>query len=65
MAVGRSGYVGLVRLEDGSLNVGAAFELAFVRSFGTLAAAAAAVLAEAGFPMLDAPGAPHGGGHRA
>jgi menaquinone-9 beta-reductase len=54
MAVGRAGYVGLVRVEDEGLNVAAAFEQAFLRSFGTLAAAAAAVLVEAGFPTVEA-----------
>jgi len=48
MAVGRAGYVGMVRVEDGRLNVAAAFEPAFVRRLGTPAAAAAAVLSEAG-----------------
>jgi flavin-dependent dehydrogenase len=47
MAVGRAGYVGMVRLEDGRLNVAAAFEPAFIRRLGTPAAAAAQVLAEA------------------
>ena len=49
MAVGRAGYVGMVRVEDGRLNVAAAFEPAFVRRLGTPGAAAAAVLSEAGF----------------
>ena len=35
MAVGRAGYVGVVRVEDGSLNVAAAFDPAFVRRLGT------------------------------
>ena len=52
MAVGRDGYVGAVRVEDGSLNVAAAFEPALVRRWGTPALAAAAVLAEAGFPSI-------------
>ena len=56
MAVGRAGYVGLVRVEDGELNVAAAFEPAFARSMGSLAAAASAVLAEAGFPAVEALG---------
>ena len=34
MAVGRDGYVGAVRVEDGSLNVAAAFEPALVRRSG-------------------------------
>jgi flavin-dependent dehydrogenase len=53
MAVGRHGYVGLVRVEGGSLNVAAAFEPELVRRHGTMGAAASAVLAEAGLPALD------------
>ncbi len=53
MAVARQGYVGLVRVEDGSLNVAAAFEPELVRCHGTPGAAASAVLAEAGLPALD------------
>jgi flavin-dependent dehydrogenase len=44
MAAGRGGYVGLVRLEDGRLDIGAAFDAAFVRSSGGLGSAAAAIL---------------------
>jgi menaquinone-9 beta-reductase len=54
MAVGRGGYVGMVRVEDGRLNVAAAFDTAVVRRAGTPARAAACVLAEAGFPAIDA-----------
>jgi len=53
MAVGRAGYVGVVRMEDGRLNVAAAFEPAFVRRLGT-PGAAAAVLSEAGFVPIAA-----------
>ena len=53
MAVARQGYVGLVRVEDGSLNVAAAFEPELVRRHGTMAAAASSVLAEAGLPAID------------
>jgi menaquinone-9 beta-reductase len=52
MAVGREGYVGLVRVEDGSLNVAAAFAPAFVRRSGEPGSAAAAILAEAGLPLI-------------
>jgi menaquinone-9 beta-reductase len=52
MAVGREGYVGLVRVEDGSLNVAAAFAPAFVRRSGEPGSAAAAILAEAGLPPI-------------
>jgi flavin-dependent dehydrogenase len=54
MAVGREGYVGLVRVEDGRLNVAAAFEPALVRRHGGPGAAAVAILAEAGFPAIRA-----------
>jgi menaquinone-9 beta-reductase len=54
MAVGRGGYVGVVRVEDGSLNVAAAFEPAFVRRLGTPGNAAKEVLAEAGFAPIAA-----------
>jgi menaquinone-9 beta-reductase len=52
MAVGRDGYVGTVRVEDGSLNVAAALEPALVRRSGAPGLAAAAILAEAGFPPI-------------
>jgi flavin-dependent dehydrogenase len=54
MAVGRAGYVGLVRLEDGSLNVAAALEPDFVRRLGGPGTAAAAIVEEAGFPPFAA-----------
>jgi len=54
MAVGRSGYVGLVRVAGGVLNVAAAFDLGFVRQAAAPARAAAAVLAEAGFDPIPA-----------
>jgi 2-polyprenyl-6-methoxyphenol hydroxylase-like FAD-dependent oxidoreductase len=53
MAAGWRGYVGLVREEDGGLNVAAAFDRAFVRDLGSPAAASAAVLAAAGFPPIQ------------
>ena len=52
MAVGRQGYVGLVRVDGGSLNVAAAFDRTFLQETGSAAAAAGRVLAEAGFPAL-------------
>ncbi len=52
MAVGRQGYVGLVRVEDGSLNLAAAFDRTLLQETGSAAAAAGRVLAEAGFPAL-------------
>jgi flavin-dependent dehydrogenase len=54
MAVGRSGYVGLVRVAGGMLNVAAAFDRDFVRDRGGPAAAAAAVLDEAGVAPVAA-----------
>ena len=52
MAAGAAGYVGIVRLEDGSANVAAAFDPAAVRAVRTPAAAALQVLAEAGDPEI-------------
>jgi flavin-dependent dehydrogenase len=52
MAVGAGGYVGLVRVEDGSLNVAAAFDLALVRRARTPGAAACVILEEAGAPEI-------------
>jgi menaquinone-9 beta-reductase len=54
MAVGQGGYVGLVRLEDGSLNVAAAFDRGFLRSSGGPRAAASLVVAQAGLPPVPA-----------
>jgi flavin-dependent dehydrogenase len=59
MATGRGGYVGLVRLEDGRLDLAAAFDPAFVKTAGGLGPAAAAVLTTTRWPALpglaDAP----------
>lgn len=52
MACGNGGYVGLVRLEDGRLDVATAFDPAFVRRAGSLGGAASAILEEAGFPPI-------------
>lgn len=52
MAVGRGGDVGLVRVEDGRLNVAAAFDRDFLRHHGRPRRAASAVLATSGFPAL-------------
>jgi flavin-dependent dehydrogenase len=54
MAVGRRGYVGLVRLEDGTLNVAAALDREFLRSYGRLAQAVAEVMHEAGIRVPEA-----------
>jgi len=51
MACGPAGYVGLVRVEDGRLNVAAALAPTAVRADG-LGALAAATVAAAGFPAI-------------
>jgi flavin-dependent dehydrogenase len=52
MAVGQGGYVGLVRVEDGSLNVAAALHKDFVRACGGPGAAACEIVSGAGFPPV-------------
>ncbi|MBI1310721.1 FAD-binding protein [bacterium] len=54
MAVGRGGYVGLVRIEDQQLNVAAALNVEFVRESGSVAAALQQTLDSAGFPAIPA-----------
>jgi len=51
MATGRGGYVGLVRLEDGRLDVAAAFDASFVQRLG-LPGAAQAILQSSGLPAI-------------
>jgi len=53
MICGSSGYVGLVQLEDGRLNVAAAFDLTFVRSARGPGPAAAKLIAQAGLPQVN------------
>jgi flavin-dependent dehydrogenase len=53
MATGRGGYVGLVRVEDGRLDVAAAFDVAFVRAEGGPGPAAETILREVGWPIPD------------
>ena len=53
MAIGAGGYVGLVRLEDHSLNLAAAFDRGFARHAGGVGHAAAAIVREAGFPEIE------------
>jgi menaquinone-9 beta-reductase len=48
MAIGERGYVGLVRLPRGAVDVAAAFDAAFVRDIGSLGAACLEILDEAG-----------------
>lgn len=57
MAVGRHGYVGVVRTETGQVNLAAAFDRSHLKTCGGPAAAARQVLEEAGFDPL-----PLGGG---
>jgi flavin-dependent dehydrogenase len=54
MAVGRRGYAGLVRIEDGALNVAAALDPGFVRQCGGPGAAVARLLDVTGLPPLSA-----------
>ncbi len=57
MAVGRTGYVGLVRLGDGRLHVAGAVRPAVLHDAGGPGAAAAVILAEAGFAPVPGLGA--------
>jgi flavin-dependent dehydrogenase len=52
MACGQGGYVGLVRLEDGKLDIAAAFDRALVKQTGSLGKAAAVILGAGGFPPI-------------
>ncbi len=52
MVCGRGGYLGLVRLEDGRLNLAAALDPNWVRSRGGPGQAAVELLAEAGWPNV-------------
>jgi flavin-dependent dehydrogenase len=59
MAVGRGGYVGLVRVEGGAINLACAVDRALLQSSGGAAGACKQILAEAGFaspPSLDEAG---------
>ncbi len=53
MACSKGGYVGLVGLEDGRLDVAAAFDRQTVLDAGGPGNAAANILAEVGWPVLD------------
>ncbi len=48
MACGRRGYVGMVRIESGGLDVAAALDPAVIRTAGGIGAAVATILTEAG-----------------
>lgn len=52
MATARGGYVGCVRVEDGRLDVAAAFDVAFLKGQGGPGPAAEAVLGEVGWPRI-------------
>lgn len=52
MACGRGGYIGVVRLETGRLDVAGAFDADFMRESGGPGAAAACVLSQAGLPPI-------------
>ena len=53
MTCGAGGYAGLVRLEDGRLDVAAAFDAARLRADGGPGRAAARLVREAGWPAPD------------
>ncbi|HKB41792.1 MAG TPA: FAD-dependent monooxygenase [Gemmataceae bacterium] len=52
MACGEGGYVGLVRLEDGRLDVAAALDPWLIRRHGGLAGSVAAILGGIGWPVV-------------
>ncbi len=52
MACGTGGYLGLVRREDGHLNMAAALDVALVRQSGGLGQAAATILDEVHWPLV-------------
>ncbi len=52
MVCGAGGYIGLVQVEDGRLNVAAALDPAFVRSAKGPGPAAATLIAHAGLPQI-------------
>ena len=59
MTCGAGGYLGLVRLEDGRLDLAAAFDPAWLRRLGGPGAAASQLLWDAGWPApLDLPALP-------
>jgi flavin-dependent dehydrogenase len=52
MAIGRDGYVGLVRIENGGLNIAGALAPAFMKAAGGTGPAIQSILAQAGFPAI-------------
>ncbi len=59
MTCGRSGYLGIVRLEDGRLDMAAAFDPTALKSAGNPAKAAAELIRQAGWPAIPASVATH------
>lgn len=59
MAVGSRGYVGIVQLEDGRWNLGAALDPQFAHQVGGLGHAAAAIVEEAKLPPIEGLTAAH------
>jgi flavin-dependent dehydrogenase len=55
LACGRGGYVGIVRVELGRLDIAAALDPALVKRLGHPGPAAADIVREAGFPALPEP----------
>jgi flavin-dependent dehydrogenase len=53
MAIGQGGYAGLVRLEDGSLNLAAALDCTFLKTAGSPAAAVESILKPTDLQRLD------------
>jgi flavin-dependent dehydrogenase len=53
MACGAGGYVGLVRVENGQLNIAAAFDRSLLHSAGGPGKAAAGILSQVGWPAID------------
>ncbi len=53
MACGAGGYVGLVRVEEGKLDIAAAFDGAFLKRMGGPGLAASVILHEAGFSSIE------------
>jgi len=53
MACGAGGYVGLVRVEEGRLDVAAAFDREFLKRMGVPGYAAAGILHEVRFPPIE------------
>ncbi|WP_339733501.1 NAD(P)/FAD-dependent oxidoreductase [uncultured Gimesia sp.] len=53
MAIHKSGYVGLVRVEDGRVNLAAAIDRDFIKQSGSPTAAVLAILQASGFPAFS------------